>query len=111
MVATVAPFITTLPLVEVILTEASIPRLPLLAPLIVMVSRAKIAASNETPIETVAKLANRLAILAVINPEDGAPFVPAVPPNVLSIVMLPGNTMPLVPIKPGSSAEPADLTV
>ena len=66
MVATVAPLITTLPLVEVILAEASIPRLLLLAPLIVIVSRAKIALSNETPYDVVAKLANRLLILAVI---------------------------------------------
>ena len=108
MVATVAPFISTLPLVEVMLTEASIPRLPLLAPLIVMVSRAKIALSSETPIEAVAKLANLLEILAVTKPDT---LVPDVAPNVLSSVIVPGNTMEVVPIKLGSMLAPADLAM
>ena len=76
----------------------------------VMLSRTKIAALRVTPIEVVAK-ATRLFALALTNPDVGVPPAPAVPPKVLSIVMAPGNTMALVPIKLGFSAAPADLTV
>ena len=66
MLATVAPFKVTLPLLEVILAEASIPLLELLAPLTTMLPLAKIAELMVTPIEVVARSTNLLVTLAVI---------------------------------------------
>jgi hypothetical protein len=58
-----------------------------------------------TPIEVVARSTNLLVTLAVIYPDA---FAPDAEPKVLSMVMVPGNTMELVPIAPGLIAEPAE---
>ena len=83
MVLTVAPFNTTLPLVEVILTEASIPRLVLLAALMVILPVVKIAALIVAPIDAVARDV-KFGVAALIKPVTGVHPEPE-QPKVLSI--------------------------
>ena len=78
----VAPFITTFPLVEVIFTEASIPRLVLLAPLMVMLPLVNIAALMIAPTDGVARVV-KLGVVALIKPVTGVQLDPE-HPKVLS---------------------------
>ena len=63
------------------------------------------ALSIVTPIAAVASVD---ALLAVIKPDA---LVPELAPKVLSSVIVPGNTMEVVPINPGSILDPAEIAV
>ena len=74
-----------------------------------MLSLAKIALSMVTPAVAVAREV-RLAVVVLIKPVVGVHAgVEAVHPYVLSSRIYPGKAIVLVPIAPGSIAEPAVL--
>ena len=78
---------------------------PLVTPLTAILPLAKIASLMVTPI---AALACADALLGVMKPDT---FEPELAPKVLSSIMVPGNTIALVPIDPGSILDPEDLAI